>query len=143
VVARQLEAGLIVLDTSGVVALFVRSDPNHASAVGVLRRERQPVTIPTGIMAEIAFLLEARSGEHPVLALLDSLLASTVLWSCGDDDIARVRELMLRYADMPLGYADATVIACAERNGQRVLTFDYRHFGTVAREGTFSIASAT
>ena len=130
---------MIVLDTSGVIALLVRSDPNHASAVAVLRGERQSVMIPTGIMAEIAFVLQARSGEKPVLCLLDSLLAGSVLWWCGEDDLARVRDLMVRYADLPLGYADATVIACAERNGHRVLTFDYRHFGTVAREGTFSI----
>lgn len=134
---------MIVLDTSGVVALFVRSDPNHAAAVAVLRRERQPMMIPTAIMAEIAFILEARSGGRPVLALLDSLLAGTVLWSCGDDDLDRVRELMVRYADMPLGYADATVIACAEQNGKRVLTFDFRRFGPVSREGTFSFATAT
>ena len=138
-----METRLIVLDTSGIVALFVRSDPHHASAVEILRRERQPAMIPTGIMAEVAFVLQARSGDQPVLALIDSIIAGSVLWSCGDDDLARVRELMVRYTDLPLGYADATVIACAERNGQRILTYDYRHFETVVREGTFAIASAT
>ena len=51
-------------------------------------------------------------------------------------DFARIRELVGRYADLPLGFADASVIACAERNGGRVLTFDARDFGVVAREGT-------
>ena len=57
----------------------------------------------------------------------------------GDRDIPRVRALVQRYADMPLGYADAAVIACAERNSGRVLTLDLRHFGVVAREGTITI----
>ncbi len=55
---------------------------------------------------------------------------------CGEQDIPRIRELVRRHADFPLGFADAAVIACAERNGGRVLTLDMRHFGVVAREGT-------
>lgn len=42
---------------------------------------------------------------------------------------------MDRYSDFSLGLADATVIACAERLGGEVFTFDHRHFGTIAREG--------
>lgn len=55
-----------------------------------------------------------------------------------DGDLARIRALVRRYADLPLGFADAAVIACAEREGGRVLTLDTRHFGTVAREGTIT-----
>jgi hypothetical protein len=37
-----------------------------------------------------------------------------------------------------LGAADAAVVACAERNGGRVLTVD-RDFGVVAGEGTITV----
>ena len=40
---------------------------------------------------------------------------------------------------MQLGLADACVIACAERRGKRVLTFDRRDFVAVAREGTITV----
>jgi predicted nucleic acid-binding protein len=53
--------------------------------------------------------------------------------------IARVRLLMRRYADLSLGVVDAAVIACAERSGGRVMTFDLRDFGVVAAEGTITI----
>ena len=53
---------------------------------------------------------------------------------CGDLDPPRIRELMARFSDLHLGYADAAVIACAERNGGRVLTFDRRDFDVVARD---------
>jgi predicted nucleic acid-binding protein len=36
---------------------------------------------------------------------------------------------------MPLGLADASVVACAERTNGPILTFDRRDFGIVAREG--------
>ena len=45
-----------------------------------------------------------------------------------------MRELIARFRDLRLGYADAAVVACAERNGGRVLTFDRRDFDVIARE---------
>jgi predicted nucleic acid-binding protein len=130
---------VIVLDTSGVVALVDRADANHAGALGAVRRERQPLLVPTAIMAEIAFVLQVRAGDRAVLAFLDSIVGGTTHWSCGEDDLPRVRSLMVRYADLPLGYADATVVACAERSGGKVLTFDLRHFGVVSREARITI----
>ena len=41
---------------------------------------------------------------------------------------------MTRYAELPLGFPDAAVIACAERNGGTVLTFDRDGLGTVSRD---------
>jgi predicted nucleic acid-binding protein len=35
------------------------------------------------------------------------------------------------HVDLPLGFADAAVIACAESKGGRVLTLDRRHFDVV------------
>jgi uncharacterized protein len=58
---------------------------------------------------------------------------------CGEQDVPRIRTLVRRYADLPLGFADAAVIACAERYGGRVLTLDLRHFGVVAREGNLTL----
>jgi uncharacterized protein len=130
---------VIVLGTSGIIALLDRSDINHAGALGVLQRERQPLLVPTGIMAEIAFVLQARAGDRAVLSFLDAIISGTTQWSCGEGDLPRVRDLMVRYADLPLGYADATVVACAEGGGGQVLTFDHRHFGVVAREGRITI----
>jgi predicted nucleic acid-binding protein len=43
-----------------------------------------------------------------------------------------VRELCRRYEDLPLGLADAAVIAIAERLGERsIATLDHRHFSVV------------
>jgi len=47
--------------------------------------------------------------------------------------------VITRYADLPFGFADASVVACAERSGGRVLTLDLRDFGVVARAGTVHV----
>jgi hypothetical protein len=63
----------------------------------------------------------------------------TFALDCGETDLPRIRELVGRYADLPLGTADASVVACAERNGGRILTLDVRDLGAVAREVDLSI----
>jgi len=48
------------------------------------------------------------------------------------DDLIRCRELIAQYRDLPLGLADASVAATAERLGiPRLLTGDERHFRVI------------
>jgi predicted nucleic acid-binding protein len=94
---------------------------------------------PVGILAEVAYFIEKQHGPMLLGAFIDDLVAGRYLLDCGDEDLSRIRELARRYDDLPLGFADAAVIACAERYGGKVLTLDLRHFGVVAREGTLSI----
>ncbi|MDT0264415.1 PIN domain-containing protein [Jatrophihabitans lederbergiae] len=47
-------------------------------------------------------------------------------------DYRRAAELVVAYADLPLGTTDATVIALCERRGlSEVATLDHRHFTVV------------
>ena len=48
------------------------------------------------------------------------------------DDLQRSAELVERYANLPLGAADASVIAVAERlDIRQILTLDRAHFSIV------------
>lgn len=47
-------------------------------------------------------------------------------------DYARTAELVIRYGSFPLGAADASVVAVAERLGvTKIATLDHRHFRQV------------
>ena len=98
--------------------------------------------MPCGILAEIGYLVERRLGVAVLEALLLDLEQRAFALVDSEDDLGRIRELVGRYADLPLGFADATVIACAERHERKVLTLDQRHFGVVAREGKIEIIPA-
>jgi predicted nucleic acid-binding protein len=98
-----------------------------------------PYLVPAAILAEIGYLVERRLGVEVLDAFVVDLEQRAFVLVNSEDDIKRVRELILRYADLPLGLADATVIACAERHGRAVLTLDQRHFGVVAREGKIEL----
>ena len=129
----------ITLDTSGLLALLSRRDTAHYIVRTTLRSVAAPFLVPTAILGELAHFLERRAPEVRLEAFLDDLISDRFTLVCGNQDLPRMRALIRRYADLPLGLVDAAVIACAERNGGRVLTLDLRHFGVVACEGTLTI----
>jgi predicted nucleic acid-binding protein len=130
---------VITLDTSGIVALIDARDRDHTRAREAFLSDRGPHLVPTSILAEVAFVLTRRAGPRSVDLFLQDVELGPYTLACGEEDLPRIRMLTQRYADLPLGFADASVIACAERNGGRVLTLDFRDFGVVAREGTIHI----
>jgi predicted nucleic acid-binding protein len=129
----------LVLDTSGLVAVANRRDPSHRRAVGALEADAGPYVVPAGILAEVAYVLEARLGLASLESFLQDLEDGRLLLDCGERDLARIRALVLRYADLPLGLADAAVVACAERRRGAILTLDRRDFDVVAGEGTIRL----
>jgi len=129
---------MITLDTSALFALLNRKDPDHERVTRILLADPGPYLVPAGILAEIAYLTERRLGLRALKALLHDLEVGALSLECGDEDLPRIRELVARYADLPLGFADAAVIAVAERNGGRVLSLD-RHFHVVAQEGAIQV----
>jgi predicted nucleic acid-binding protein len=130
---------LITLDTSALFALVNRRDPDHQRVKAAFEGDGGPYLVPAGILAEVGYLVERRLGTQVLDALLADLESGALTLECGEEDFPRMRALIARYADLMLGFADAAVIACAERNAGRVLTLDTRDFGTVAREGTISL----
>ncbi len=136
-----MESPLITLDTSGLFALVNRRDPDHENVKAAFLADGGPYLVPAGILAEIGYLVERRLGERVLDAMLGDLESRALSLDCGDDDVPRVRELVKRYEDLPLGLADAIVIACAERHGGRVLTLD-SDFAVVGREQKISLVPA-
>jgi uncharacterized protein len=141
--AQTLEASaqeVITLDTSAIFALANRRDPQHKLVRSAFLADAGPHLIPSGIMAEVGYLLETRLGIGAILRFLDTLMQDLML-DCGEKDLQRVQQLVERYDDLPLGLADAIVIACAERHGGAVLTLD-EDFTVVAREGKLRVLPA-
>lgn len=130
---------MITLDTSGVISLVNARDPQHRDAKAALENAGRPYLLPVGILAEITYLLESRM-PNVIDAFLGDVESGAFTPDYGEGRVPRVRELIERYEDLPLGFADATVIACAEQNGGLILTLDRRDFGVVAREGKIQIA---
>ncbi|HEX6510765.1 MAG TPA: PIN domain-containing protein [Chloroflexota bacterium] len=132
---------MITLDTSCILASLNRRDSQHTRTVAAFQASSRPYVVPTGILTEVAFMMESRGWRHFLQAFLADIERGCYELDCGDENIPRIRQLMERYSNLPLGFADACVIACAERHGGQVLTLD-RDFWIVAREGLIEIAPA-
>jgi uncharacterized protein len=134
-----VEPPLITLDSSAIYSLIDRRERSHTEVTETLAALPGPYLVPAGILAETAYLLQERLGSAAIAGFLDDLAERRFVLDCGEEDFPRIRALVVRHDDLPLGFSDAAVIACAERSGGRVLTLDVRDFGVVAREGSISI----
>jgi len=144
--AKKLEAveedeyaPLITLDSSAVFALLNRRDPDHLKVKAALEQDSGPYLIPAATLGEIAYLIEERLGTHAMDLFLADLAAGAFTLDCGEDELTRARQLARKYSDLPLGFTDAAVAACAEANGKRVLTLDSRDFSIIRKETGLTI----
>lgn len=132
---------MIVLDTSAAYALLDARDRYHATAVEIVRSRAGGLVVPAATLGEMGYLLSSRSGPDAVAGFVEDIAHGRFVLDCGDDDIVRTRDLVRRYADLPLSLVDAAVIACAERNRYPVVAFD-EDFHVVGREGTITVLPA-
>lgn len=124
---------MITLDTSGLIAAFDTRDRDHASCVRALEQDVGPFIIPIAILGEIAWMLESMFPPGQQQLFLADVQDGAYSLDWDAHDVGRIQQLTRRYRDLALGISDAAVIACAERNGGRVLTVDRRHFPVVSR----------
>lgn len=131
----------MTLDTSAVVALLDHRDKNHVMVVEIVQTAVGNLVLPVPVLSEIAHFVERDLGPRVLAAFVNDIGEGRFTLDCCENDWSRVSVLVQQFADFPLGLADATAIACAERHGGQVATFDFRHFGAVARAGTIEIVS--
>jgi predicted nucleic acid-binding protein len=117
---------VITLNTSGVLAITRTQDRYHVARLSAFEADPGPCIIPAGILAEITFMLEQTTNAAVEMDFLEDLRsgAYAVHWD--------PRDLVRKYRGLPLGFADAAVIACAERRGGCILTTDRHHFAVVS-----------
>lgn len=85
------------------------------------------------VITEVVYLVETRLGVPAELRFLGDLASGNLVPEpVAPQDWLRFAELVGRYHDLPLGTADASVVAAAERLGiTEVATLDHRHFSVV------------
>lgn len=88
-------------DTAAILAVVGRRDQRHGAATTLLRMYEH-IVIPTGIMGELAYMVESRVGATALDAVLRDVERGVYRLDCGEADVPRVRWLINRYMDPPL-----------------------------------------
>jgi hypothetical protein len=124
---------VILCDTGPLVAVLNANDADHQRCTDLLEEHPGPLLVPSPVVAEVCYMVESRVGPVAEAQFLRSLASGELVFTeLTRPDLARMAELVERYADLPLGAADASVIAIAERLGvHEIATLDRRDFTVV------------
>jgi predicted nucleic acid-binding protein len=112
-----------------LLAATNRRDQAHRIAAELVTRLGRDLLVPVPVVVETDQLLRGRVGAHAARLFLAALAA-------GEHEIAYLSTGLLRraveidagFGGLNLGFADAAVMAVAERHDLPILTFDFEHF---------------
>ena len=131
----------LLLDTGALVSLLDRSQRSHEDFVRFFETWQGQVVSSEAVLTEATHLLGLVYGGRK--ACLDFFLAGgAVLVPSTPSSIRRCRELMEQYDNLPMDFADATLVHVANREKiQTVFTLDRRDFSVyrLARGKAFTI----
>lgn len=118
---------MTLVDAGPLVALIDADDRNHVACRNALKRLRPPLLTVWPAVAEAMYLLADFRAQDALWEMLKRGMPS--LATLAQEDIARMRDLMAKYANLPMDLADAALVRVAERDGiRRVFTIDRRDF---------------
>lgn len=122
---------MIIADTGFWVALFDDGDAYHKPAIKVAGQIKEPFITTLPVITEVCYLLQSRRGQHFALSFLRShrRLAFRI-FEMGEAHILRSEDLMRQYSNLPMDFADASLVILAEYLGHgRIVSTDQRDFG--------------
>jgi hypothetical protein len=119
---------IAIIDTGPWVALIDRSETRHAESVQWLKKFSGRLYSTEAVLTEVLYLLNFSISAQ--CAALDFVLESVVeIVPANAKSLQKTKNLMKKYADLPMDYADATIVCLAtETRIQNVITFDRKDF---------------
>jgi predicted nucleic acid-binding protein len=117
-----------ILDTGPWVALIDRSESKHSICVQWLKNYSGRLYSTEAVLTEVLYLLnfsvKAQSAAiNFVLKAVVEIIPSSVA------SLKKAKDLIKKYSDLPMDYADATLVCLAIDTGIRdIITFDEKDF---------------
>jgi uncharacterized protein len=119
-----------LIDTGGFLALLDRNDRWHKACSEAFHQLRLPVTTSEAVLTELFHLVG--DNAHEVAAAWKFIRSGGIMVSpMTHEDFPNLEDLMRRYHDRPMDFADATLVQIAERESLTlILTIDHDDFET-------------
>ena len=110
----------ILVDAGPLIALFDRDDAFHERALAFVSSSRHRFVTTTPVMTEVLHMIDF--DVRAQIGFLEWVTARGVsLHEIRPTDINRVLALTRKYSDLPMDFADATLVVTAERTGIRTI----------------------
>jgi uncharacterized protein len=119
---------LILVDGGSLVGVVNADDQYHSRCVAALKTFREPLaTVWPAVSEAMYFLAEQPRAQEALWEMLERGALPLLALDVGD--APRMRELMSKYANLPMDLADAALVRVAEREGiRKIFTVDRRDF---------------
>ena len=119
---------MILIDTGPLIALFDPKDPDHKACHKVLKTIEEPLYTTEAVLTEVLTIFDPGSrGAEGIKEYFPGEYVS--LHALAMEDIERSFSLMNKYSDLPMDFADATLLAVAEKLGtSKIFTLDFNDF---------------
>ena len=123
-------AGELLLDTGALVSLLDRSQTHHLKCRRAFADWTGPLVSTEAVLTEATHLLAGVPGGRT--ACVDFFLSGgALLVPSTVTSLQRVRRVLDKYADLPMDFADATLVHVAARESlSLILTVDHDDFET-------------
>jgi hypothetical protein len=120
--------GELLLDTGALVSLLDRSQTFHRECVRLFEDWRGAIVSTEAVLTEATHLLGRVKGGKA--ACLDFFISGgAILIPSAESSLRGCRRLLEQYADLPMDYADSTLVALAEDlDTNLVFTTDRKDF---------------
>ena len=119
---------IAILDTGPWVALIDRSESRHIECVQWLKNFSGRLYSTEAVLTEVLYILNFSIKAQ--CAAIDFILEAVVeIVPASIESLKKAKNLMKKYADLPMDYADASIVCLATETGIRnVVTFDKKDF---------------
>ncbi len=129
-------ASSVIVDTGFVVALLSHRDANHRWAVAEAPRHTPPWLTCEAVLSEAFHLLGSRGADSLAALIRRGALVCAFRFA---DDTDAVLKLLDKYADVPIGFADACLVRMTEKLGDPVVLTTDSDFRIYRRHGRQAI----
>jgi len=125
----------LILDTGAFVALLDKSEESHSRCVDFFKKFTGKIFTTEPVLTETLYLLGPSVKAEK--ACIDFILkGGAMLVPQAASSLARCIDLMEKYHDVPMDFADATLVALAEESDMsEIFTLDKRGFNTYRIHG--------
>lgn len=120
---------MTLVDAGPLIALLAQRDKDHKRCQECVDGLEMPLVTTLAVLTEAIYFLGGAFGWHGQNQLWGIVAENRVEVAEVDNDaLRRCCELMKKYRDVPMDFADATLVALAEQSDtRRIFTLD-RHF---------------
>ncbi len=126
----------VILDTGALVALLDKSEKNHVRCVEFFKEFKGKLLTTEPVLTEAVYLL-GPSVKAQKTCIDFILRGGAALVPQSPESLSRAAVLMDKYKDIPMDFADATLVALAEETSiDEVFTLDVKgltHTGSMGK----------